>query len=65
MTKEERFASVTVYLAKVVDHLQGVEKEIPEGTIYQAPGKEFVTSKKTVAEIAQVLLSKKTDESEK
>jgi len=25
MTKEERFTSVTVYLAKVVDHLQGRE----------------------------------------
>ena len=29
MTKEERFASVTVYLAKVVDHLQGNEAETP------------------------------------
>ena len=27
MTKEERFTSVTVYLAKVVDHLQGVQDE--------------------------------------
>ena len=27
MTKEEKFASVTVYLAKVVDHLQGVQNE--------------------------------------
>ena len=25
MTKEERFTSVTIYLAKVVDHLQGRE----------------------------------------
>ena len=25
MTKEERFTSVTVYLAKIVDHLQGRE----------------------------------------
>jgi hypothetical protein len=30
MTKEERFTSVTVYLAKVVDHLKGVDDE----TIY-------------------------------
>jgi hypothetical protein len=29
MTKEERFTSVTVYLAKVVDHLQGNEDEGP------------------------------------
>jgi len=27
MTKEEKFASVTIYLAKVVDHLKGVEDE--------------------------------------
>jgi hypothetical protein len=27
MTKEEKFMSVTIYLAKVVDHLQGVEEE--------------------------------------
>jgi hypothetical protein len=27
MTREEKFASVTVYLAKVVDHLQGVEDD--------------------------------------
>lgn len=27
MTKEERFTSVTVYLSKVVDHLQGAENE--------------------------------------
>jgi len=27
MTKEERFTSVTVYLAKIVDHLQGVPDE--------------------------------------
>ena len=27
MTKEEKLTSVTIYLAKVVDHLQGVEDE--------------------------------------
>ena len=27
MTRDERFTSVSVYLAKVVDHLQGVEDE--------------------------------------
>jgi hypothetical protein len=31
MTKEEKFTSVTVYLSKVVDHLQGQEDE---DTIY-------------------------------
>jgi hypothetical protein len=29
MTKEEKFTSVTIYLAKVVDHLQGAEDEYP------------------------------------
>ena len=27
MTKEERFTAVTIYLAKIVDHLQGNEEE--------------------------------------
>lgn len=27
MTREEKFASVTIYLAKVVDHLKGIEDE--------------------------------------
>src|SRR5271157_4104608 len=27
MTKEEKFTSVTVYMAKIVDHLQGVQDE--------------------------------------
>ena len=27
MTKEEKFVSVTIYLSKVVDHLQGVDHE--------------------------------------
>jgi len=29
MTKEEKFTSVTIYLAKVVDHLKGVENGQP------------------------------------
>lgn len=27
MTREEKFTSVTIYLAKVVDHLKGIENE--------------------------------------
>ena len=42
MTKEERFASVTIYLAKVVDHLQGVQDEylypIRRQNTHRAPG---------------------------
>jgi len=33
MTKEERFTSVTVYLAKIADHLQGV----PDEYLYPIP----------------------------
>ena len=28
MTKEEKFTSVTIYLSKVIDHLQGNESEL-------------------------------------
>src|SRR5688572_22773399 len=28
MTKEEKFTSVTIYLSKVIDHLQGHESEL-------------------------------------
>jgi hypothetical protein len=42
MTKEERFTSVTVYLAKIVDHLQGVPNEylypIPRSHPYRTAG---------------------------
>src|SRR5512138_75465 len=33
MTKEEKFTSVTIYLSKVVDALQGVDDERIEGNI--------------------------------
>jgi hypothetical protein len=36
MTKEEKFASVTIYLAKVVDHLQG-EKDEPSYPALRRP----------------------------
>jgi len=43
MSKEERFTSVTVYLAKVVDHLQGVSDEyltpIPRSHSHRATGR--------------------------
>ena len=44
MTKEEKFTSVTVYLAKVVDHLQGVSDEyltpIPRSHSHRATGSQ-------------------------
>lgn len=36
MTREEKFASVTIYLAKVVDHLQG-EKDEPSNPPLRRP----------------------------
>src|SRR5687767_10256326 len=36
MTKEEKFTSVTVYLAKIVDHLQGIEDVAPPMTFHRA-----------------------------
>jgi hypothetical protein len=45
MTKEEKFTAVTVYLAKVVDHLKGYENEhnyIPSRRphTYRSPGSQ-------------------------
>jgi hypothetical protein len=34
MSREEKFTSVTIYLSKVVDHLQGVENEQDYGNNY-------------------------------
>lgn len=38
MTKEEKFTTVTVYLSKIMDHLQGVDDEYPirRGDLYRA-----------------------------
>jgi len=55
MTREEKFTSVTVYLSKVVDHLQGVENEpFP----YRRPYHDRTPSSKVSAniEIKSILL---------
>lgn len=51
MTKEEKFTSVTVYLAKVVDHLQGNEDEAP--VIF--PRASRVSINEEVAEVSSSL----------
>jgi hypothetical protein len=38
MTKEEKFTSVTVYLAKVVDHLQGIQEQTQPMTTARTSG---------------------------
>ena len=52
MTKEEKFTSVTVYLAKVVDHLNGVNDERKDLLFSPGlPAAPFVKTK-VIAEIA-------------
>jgi len=53
MTREEKFTSVTVYLAKVVDHLQGVEYEEPPITIRRAA--RILNIHEAVAQVASSL----------
>jgi hypothetical protein len=60
MTKEEKFTSVAVYLAKVVDHLKGVED--PEQFNFRRPSRPVtVYERKAVAEVAASLHSLQKD----
>jgi hypothetical protein len=60
MTKEEKFASVTVYLSKVVDHLQGNENAQHLPVLLPA---ENIQKVKTIAEIVASLSSNGADNS--
>ena len=62
MTKEERFTSVTIYLAKVVDHLQGKE-DVPETFVGQAPRSRRIN--REIVKIAKVLNTSKDERLEK
>ena len=64
MTKEERFTSVTVYLAKVVDHLQGVSDDyipsIPRSYPHGTPGSRVSSAiqvKDLLPDLAQAISS--------
>ncbi len=57
MTKEEKFTSVTVFLAKVVDHLQGVENETRSFPIYHSPKRVGTDVNKVIAEVANSIQS--------
>ena len=63
MTKEEKFMAVTVYLAKVVDHLNGSEAENNNFICKNS----FMTSKeiKTVSEISSLMLRSQGDVEDK
>jgi hypothetical protein len=51
MTKDEKFTAVTVYLAKVVDHLKGIEDE-PQHLIFpRALPAVSIEERKAIAEV--------------
>ena len=50
MSKEERFTSVAIYIAKIVDHLNGIEDEHRSMVIRQ-PALRVVVKPKEVAEV--------------
>jgi hypothetical protein len=63
MTKEEKFTSVTVYLAKVIDHLQRYE-EPPSSIIFpRALPTENIHQVKAIAEAALDLQESAADSS--
>jgi len=53
MTKTEKLTSVTVYLAKVVDHLQSTEHEAPQETIPRIS--RMVNMNEVIAEVVTSL----------
>ena len=59
MTREEKFTSVTVYLAKVVDHLKGIEDE-PRPLIFPR-ALHSVSIDKTITGIAAGLQGSQND----
>ena len=63
MTREERFASVTIYLAKIVDHLNGTEPD--SNTPVFERSSRTVQPNKAIVEIASVLPNLQIDEEKK
>src|SRR5690349_10320720 len=63
MTKEERFASVTIYLAKIVDHLNGTEPD-PNLPVFERSSRA-VRTKTAIVEIAASLPDLQIDEEKK
>jgi hypothetical protein len=61
MTKEEKYTSVTIYLAKVVDHLQGIEDEQQSFPIYHSPQIVTPDLKKAIVEVANFLQSSENE----
>jgi len=57
MTKEEKFTSVTVYLAKVIDHLQGKVDEQQSFPVYHSAPIVRTEAKKAILEVASFIQS--------
>ena len=55
MTKEEKFTAVTVYLAKVVDRLKGIDEEQLQFNLSRPSRPMIVYERKVVAEVASSL----------
>ena len=56
MSREEKFTSVTIYLAKVVDHLKGIEDERQTIVIRPPIKRQVVEKPEGVEEVASDLL---------
>ena len=61
MTREEKFTSVTIYLSKVVDHLQGIEDEPHHFTFPRALSAMSIDKMKAIAEVAVSLKNLQND----
>ena len=55
MSREEKFTSVTIYLAKVVDHLTGVEDEKRTLVIHPPVKPEITVKPKAIAEVTEAV----------
>jgi hypothetical protein len=66
MTKEEKLTAVTVYIAKTVDHLKGIERQEHNLPLPQALPKEKVreTIKDVASGLAESVKSMESDDNE-
>jgi len=57
MSKEEKFTSVTIYLSKVIDHLQGIEDERYGSFFPKAERKVSTHESKAIMEVTATIQS--------
>ncbi|MBE0681995.1 MAG: hypothetical protein IH589_08765 [Anaerolineales bacterium] len=63
MSREEKFTSVTIYLSKVVDHLQGVEHEPESRPAFPRVSRvsRLLVERKVIAAVAESLQDAQND----